>query len=90
MQISEAGVDLDITYAEILAHEWAHQVQFANFTSWYPEGADTDPAAATRHSELEADFISGYYMTHKRGATYNWKRVEQFFNLFFPGRRLFP
>jgi hypothetical protein len=22
-------------------------------------------------------------MTHKRGATYNWKRVEQFYELFF-------
>ena len=81
--VSEAGVDTDITYTGILAHEWAHQVQFANFSSWYPEGGDADPAATTRHTELEADFIASYYMTHKRGATYNWKRVEQFFNLFF-------
>ena len=27
--------------------------------------------------------MAAYYMTHKRGATYNWKRVEQFFTLFF-------
>jgi len=81
--VSEAGVEPEITYTGILAHEWAHQVQFQNYATWYPEGANADHSAATRHTELEADFLASYYMTHKRGATYNWKRAEQFFNLFF-------
>lgn len=81
--LSNTGIDEGIVWTGILAHEWAHQIQFDNFSEWYPDGADADPAAATRLTELEADFLASYYMTHKRGATYNWKRVEQFFELFF-------
>ena len=81
--IAETGVAADIVWSGVLAHEWAHQVQFKNYRNWYPEGAATDPAAATRYTELEADFMAAYYLTHKRGATYNWKRVKQFFTLFF-------
>ena len=40
-------------------------------------------AEAHRLSELEADFFTGYYLTHKRGGTYNWKRVAEFFELFY-------
>ncbi|WP_299823072.1 hypothetical protein [uncultured Pontibacter sp.] len=81
--VSEAGVEADIVWTGILAHEWAHQIQFDNFTAWYPNGAADNAPEATRYTELEADFMAAYYMTHKRGATYNWKRVEQFFTLFF-------
>jgi len=81
--VSEAGIDPDIVWTGVLAHEWAHQIQFDNYSAWYPRGAGATPAEATRYTELEADFTAAYYMTHKRGATYNWKRVEQFFNLFF-------
>lgn len=81
--LSETGIDTDIVYTGVLAHEWAHQVQFLNGDEWYPEGADPDPVADTRYTELEADFMAAYFMTHKRGATYNWKRVEEFFTLFF-------
>ncbi|MCC9169211.1 neutral zinc metallopeptidase [Pontibacter harenae] len=81
--VSEAGVAQDIVWTGILAHEWAHQIQFDNYAGWYPGGAAEDPAESTRYTELEADFMAAYYMTHKRGATYNWKRVEQFFTLFF-------
>ncbi len=81
--LSETGIEQDIVWTGILAHEWAHQIQFKNFASWYPNGAAADPAEATRYTELEADFLAAYYMTHKRGATYNKKRVEQFFTLFF-------
>lgn len=76
--LSETGIDSEIVWTGILSHEWAHQVQFNNYETWYPVGAEN-----TRYTELEADFLSAYYMTHKRGATYNWKRVEQFFELFF-------
>ncbi|WP_162052263.1 neutral zinc metallopeptidase [Pontibacter pamirensis] len=81
--VSESGVETDIVWTGILAHEWAHQIQFKNRSVWYPKGAAADLAEATRYTELEADYLAAYYMTHKRGATYNSKRVEQFFNLFF-------
>lgn len=80
--LSETGIAEDIVWTGILSHEWAHQVQFDNDAQWYPEGAADNAPEATRYIELEADFFSAYYMTHKRGATYNWKRVEQFFDLF--------
>ncbi|WP_276496489.1 hypothetical protein [Pontibacter litorisediminis] len=81
--LSEAGVAQDIVWTGVLAHEWAHQIQFDNYTAWYPNGAADNAPEATRYTELEADFMAAYYMTHKRGATYNWKRVEQFFTLYF-------
>lgn len=80
--LAETGIQEDIVWTGILAHEWAHQVQFNNYAEWYPNGAAEDPAEDTRYTELEADFFAAYYMTHKRGATYNWKRVEQFFEVF--------
>lgn len=81
--LSETGLDGDIVWTGILAHEWAHQIQFNNMAVWYPEGAADNLPEATRFTELEADFMAAYYMTHKRGATYNWKRVEQFNQLYF-------
>ena len=76
---SETGIDPKIVWTGILSHEWAHQIQINYF-----EGYDLPfQYIETRVVELEADFMSGYYMTHKRGATYNWKRVEQFFSLFY-------
>ena len=81
--LAEAGVEEGIVWTGILAHEWAHQVQFNNYGEWYPAGAADNAPEATRYTELEADFFAAYYMTHKKGATYNWKRVEEFFNLFF-------
>lgn len=81
--LAESGVSADIVWTGVLAHEWAHQIQFDNMKAWYPNGAADNRPEATRYTELEADFMAAYYMTHKRGATYNWKRVEQFFTLFF-------
>lgn len=81
--LAESGIEEDIVWTGILAHEWAHQIQFNNMQNWYPNGAADNAPEATRYTELEADFFAAYYMTHKRGATYNWKRVEDFFTLFF-------
>ncbi|MCC8358969.1 hypothetical protein [Salinimicrobium sediminilitoris] len=81
--LSRTGIDEGIVWTGILAHEWAHQIQFDNYSVWYPEGAADNQPEATRYTELEADFMAAYYMTHKRGATYNWKRVVQFYELFF-------
>ncbi len=81
--LAETGVEDKVVWSGIMAHEWAHQIQFDNFTVWYPDGAADNAPEATRTTELEADFFTGYYLTHKRGATYNWKRAEDFFELFF-------
>ncbi|MTI29559.1 hypothetical protein [Xanthovirga aplysinae] len=80
---SAAGVEDKVVWSGIMAHEWAHQIQFDHFSLWYPNGAADNEPEATRTTELEADFIAAYYLTHKKGATYNWKRVEDFFELFF-------
>ena len=79
----ESGVDPEIAWSGILSHEWAHQVQKNYLKSWYPEGYFASPSEETRQLELEADFFTDYYLTHKRGATYNWKKVDKFLTLFF-------
>lgn len=80
---AEAGVQDKVVWSGIMAHEWAHQIQTNNRPVWYPNGAADNLPEATRTTELEADFFTGYYLTHKRGGTYNWKRVEGFLELFF-------
>jgi hypothetical protein len=79
--MNDAGVDRNVTFAGILGHEWAHQVQFNNYTAWYGKRVNT--SEQTRKTELEADVFSSYYLTHKRGATYNWKSAAEFFELFY-------
>ncbi|QCR22547.1 hypothetical protein [Pontibacter sp. SGAir0037] len=80
--MTDAGVDEQVTFAGILGHEWGHQVQFNNYSRWYAGMAQNTPEA-TRLTELEADFFTGYYLTHKRGATYNWKKTAEFLQLFY-------
>lgn len=81
--IMEAMSDIgygDAAPQAILAHEFAHQIQFdLNIFDTGPE----DPVKATRRTELMADAYAAYYLTHKRGATMNWFRVEQFMQSFF-------
>ncbi|MBG48400.1 MAG: hypothetical protein CML05_08945 [Pseudozobellia sp.] len=82
--LEDTGLDPKVVWSSILAHEWGHQIQFLNFGVWdYPVPAFINTPESTRMTELEADFITGYYLTHKRGATYNWKRVEDFLTAFF-------
>lgn len=82
--LAETGLDPKVVWSGILAHEWGHQMQFLNFDSWaYPLLAFDNTPESTRMTELEADFLTGYYLTHKRGATYNWKRVEDVLSSFF-------
>ncbi|MEB2778396.1 hypothetical protein SYJ56_24010 [Algoriphagus sp. D3-2-R+10] len=81
--IMEAYEDLgfgDVAPQAILAHEFAHQIQFKLdlFTS-----PISDPAEATRRTELMADAYAAYYLSHARGATMQWKRVQQFLQVFF-------
>ena len=74
------GLD-DVAPQAIFAHEFAHQIQFANDYKLLTPGATA--AERTRYTELMADAYSAYYLTHKRGATMNQKRVEEFLNVFF-------
>lgn len=80
---SEAGVEDKVVWNGIMAHEWAHQIQTNNRAMWYPNGAADNTPEATRTTELEADFFASYFLTHKNGATYNLKRVQDFNELFF-------
>lgn len=64
----------------ILAHEYAHQVQFAK---GYLATTITDPAEKGRRTELMADAFSAYYLTHARGLAMNKHRVADFNQVFF-------
>lgn len=70
----------DVAPQAILAHEFGHHIQIEldlfNTTI-------TDPAERTRRTELMADAYSAYYLSHARGATMQWKRVQQFLEVFF-------
>lgn len=76
----------DVAPQAILAHEWAHQIQFAY--SWFNDAVPSldpppDAAEETRYSELMADTWGAYYLTHKRGGTMNRKRVVQFLEVYY-------
>lgn len=78
--IQQAYADLgysDVATQAILAHEYGHHVQFAKNVDFgnSPEG--------TRRTELMADALSAYFLTHKRGAALNWKRVQEFLGVFY-------
>jgi hypothetical protein len=67
----------DVAPQAILAHEFAHQIQFdLNLL-----GASTPEG--TRRTELMADAYAAYYLSHARGASMQWKRVQQFLQVFF-------
>lgn len=76
----------DVAGPAILAHEWAHHVQYQRdyFSDPIPSlDPPANAAEATRYTELMADAWAAYYLTHKRGGTMNQKRVEQFLEVFF-------
>jgi hypothetical protein len=67
----------DVAPQAILAHEYGHQVQFAKNVD-FGSGAE-----GTMRTELMADAFSAYFLTHKQGAAMNWKRVQEFFQVFY-------
>jgi hypothetical protein len=77
----------DVALPAIFAHEFAHHIQFERgYFDELPPGSDpatVDQAELTRYTELMADALAAYYLTHKRGATMNAKRVAQFLQVFF-------
>jgi hypothetical protein len=68
----------DVAPQAILAHEYGHHVQYQLhlFTG-------SNAPEATRRTELMADAYSAYYLSHARGASMQWKRVQQFLGVFF-------
>ncbi len=74
----------DVAPQAIFAHEFAHHIQFENDYFTKDAYATTgDQPERTRYTELMADAMSAYFLTHKRGAAMNRKRVEQFLTVFY-------
>jgi hypothetical protein len=73
----------DVAPQAVYAHEFAHHIQFENDYFDDPVPGASTQAELTRYTELMADAMSAYYLTHKRGATMNRKRVAQFLQVFF-------
>jgi hypothetical protein len=68
----------DVAPQAILAHEFGHHIQFD--LNLFEEVSGPE---ATRRTELMADAYSAYYLSHARGASMQWKRVQLFLNVFF-------
>jgi hypothetical protein len=75
----------DVAPQGVYGHEFAHHIQFENdyFSDNIPGSATPNQAERTRYTELMADAMSAYYLTHSRGAALNKKRVAQFLQVFF-------
>jgi len=75
--LEESGIPGEIAFSGLLAHEWWHQAQFEYNLQWENDYIENPELLR----ELEADFAAAYFLGHKRGATYNWKRLESFFDM---------
>jgi hypothetical protein len=75
----------DVAPKAIYAHEFSHHIQYEHGynTEDIPGTANPDPSERNRYNELMADAFAGYYLTHKKGAGFHRKRVEQFLQIFF-------
>ncbi|NUS00598.1 MAG: hypothetical protein HOV67_35695 [Kribbellaceae bacterium] len=72
------GLD-DVAPAAILAHEYGHQVQYADGLM----RPDLPAPESSRWAELMADSFSAYFLTHARGEAMNWQRVQDFGQMFY-------
>jgi hypothetical protein len=72
----------DVAPQAIYAHEFAHHIQYENeyFDDLPPSTSEPEQ---TRYTELMADALAAYYLTHKRGGALNKHRVAQFLSVFF-------
>lgn len=68
----------DVAPRGILAHEYGHHVQFE--LGLFDDHAGD--AEATRETELEADALAGYYLSHPRGERLRQQRVDAFVRTF--------
>jgi hypothetical protein len=64
----------DIAPQAILAHEFAHHIQYNLGIKDY--GIPLTPAGS-RRTELMADAYAAYFLTHLKGAAMQWKDVQQ-------------
>lgn len=71
----------DVAPQAIFAHEFAHQIQYEN--DYFEDLGEVSAAEETRYSELMADAMAAYYLTHARGATLRQKRVAEFLQVFY-------
>lgn len=78
-----AGIEGEIAFTAILSHEWWHQAQYEYAEEWTEVEGYDEAWEVSRFIELEADYAAAYFLAHKRGATYNWKRIEEYFRLSF-------
>jgi hypothetical protein len=78
----EIGFD-DVAPEAVYAHEFGHHVQFQKGYFDDPLATTGDPPEQTRYLELMADAFGAFYLTHKRGAALNRKRVAQFLEVYF-------
>ena len=76
-----AGIDGQIAFTAILSHEWWHQAQYEFAKTWTEINNLDETWEVSRFIELEADYAAAYFLAHKRGASYNWKRIEEYFQL---------
>lgn len=79
MEFTEKSGFEDVGVEAIMAHEFAHHIQFEN---GYFDSPLTG-AEATRRTELMADAFASYYLNHARGAAMQWKRVQQFLAMYY-------
>ena len=73
----------DVAPQAVYAHEFAHHIQYENEYFDDLDGTGASQAEMTRYTELMADAMSAYFLTHKRGLALNQKRVEEFLRAFF-------
>ena len=73
----------DVAPQAIYAHELGHHIQYQKdyFSDHYATTGDA--AEQTRYTELMADAMSAYFLTHSQGAAMNRWRVEQFLQVFY-------
>jgi hypothetical protein len=71
----------DVAPQAIFAHEYAHQIQYEN--NYFADVATLDGPEQTRYTELMADAMAAYFLTHARGEALNKFRVQEFLQVFF-------
>jgi hypothetical protein len=71
----------DVAPQAIFAHEYAHQIQYEK--NYFADVATLDGPEQTRYTELMADAMSAYFLTHARGEALNKFRVEEFLQVFY-------
>jgi hypothetical protein len=74
----------DIAAQAILAHEYAHHIQYELdiLVRGWQGGKELIPKTA-RRIELMADAYAAYYLSHPRGAAMQGENVQQFLEVFF-------